>query len=199
MSTKNRILEAALVSFASHGYEGTTLAQIASEVGIQKPSLYNHFKSKNELFIILAETIMDALVEEIEKSADNYKDKQLETRLKKVLANSCDFILENHEGIMYKRFMLFPPAELKDSVKAIAKRGDEKIDAVLTDLFQHGQKEGVLKEIPEKMFASSYYCLLDGLFTESFIYDRSDFQRRFQDAWTIFWFGISKEPYAPNE
>ncbi|WP_054705453.1 TetR/AcrR family transcriptional regulator [Bacillus sp. JCM 19041] len=67
MSTKNRILDAALVSFASHGYEGTTLAQIANEVGIQKPSLYNHFKSKNELFLILAETIMDDLVEEIKK------------------------------------------------------------------------------------------------------------------------------------
>lgn len=80
----------------------------------------------------------------------NIKDEQLKIRLKQVLADSCDFILENHEGIMYKRFMLFPPAELKDSVKAIAKRGDKKIDMVLVDLFQHGQKEGVLKDIPRK-------------------------------------------------
>lgn len=193
MSTKDRIQEVALRAFATHGYEGTTLAQIANEVGIQKPSLYNHYKNKDELYLTVADFIMKALVEQIETSSLRYKEEQLSTRLKLVLKESCEFIIQKQEGVMYKRFMLFPPVELKKEAHAIVKQGDADIDLVLTDLYQHGQEEGSLKNIPLSMFSSAYYCLLDGLFTESFIYEDHDFQRRFTDAWTVFWYGISKE------
>ncbi|GAF19539.1 transcriptional regulator, TetR family [Bacillus sp. JCM 19046] len=113
MNTKDRITAVALRAFATHGYEGTTLAQIASEVGIQKPSLYNHYKNKDELYLTVAHFIMNALVEQIETSSVRYKNEELATRLKLVLKESCEFIIQKQEGVMYKRFMLFPPVELK--------------------------------------------------------------------------------------
>lgn len=193
MNTKDRITAVALRAFATHGYEGTTLAQIASEVGIQKPSLYNHYKNKDELYLTVAHFIMNALVDQIETSSVRYKNEELATRLKLVLKESCEFIIQKQEGVMYKRFMLFPPVELKKEARAIVQKGDAEIDRVLAELYQHGQNEGSLKDIPLSMFSSAYYCLLDGLFTESFIYENHDFQRRFNDAWTVFWYGISKK------
>ncbi|MBD2807322.1 helix-turn-helix transcriptional regulator, partial [Xenorhabdus sp. ZM] len=44
--TANRIKAVALSHFARYGYEGTSLANIAQEVGIKKPSIYAHFKGK---------------------------------------------------------------------------------------------------------------------------------------------------------
>ncbi|WP_433938668.1 TetR/AcrR family transcriptional regulator [Paenibacillus lautus] len=47
--TSQQIVEAAIGLFAAHGIEKTSLAMIAGEVGITKPSIYYHFASKDEL------------------------------------------------------------------------------------------------------------------------------------------------------
>ncbi|MEC0203836.1 TetR/AcrR family transcriptional regulator [Paenibacillus lautus] len=47
--TSQQIVEAAIGLFASHGIDKTSLAMIAGEVGITKPSIYYHFASKDEL------------------------------------------------------------------------------------------------------------------------------------------------------
>ena len=49
MSTKERILDAALTLFAENGYDGTSVEQIANAVGIKAPSLYKHFKGKEDI------------------------------------------------------------------------------------------------------------------------------------------------------
>ena len=48
--TKLRIVEAALDLFAAHGYDAVRVEQIAARVGIKAPSLYKHFKGKQEIF-----------------------------------------------------------------------------------------------------------------------------------------------------
>lgn len=53
--TASRIQDAALKRFAEQGYEATTLAEIAGDVGIKKPSIYAHFQSKEALFQSLIE------------------------------------------------------------------------------------------------------------------------------------------------
>ena len=52
-NTKNEILEAALNLFSTHGYEATSILQIAEAVGIRKASLYSHFTSKQEILDVL--------------------------------------------------------------------------------------------------------------------------------------------------
>ena len=49
MSTKEKILETALTLFAQNGYNGTSMEQIAQDVGIKAPSLYKHFKGKEDI------------------------------------------------------------------------------------------------------------------------------------------------------
>ncbi len=49
MTTKEKILEEALTLFSKNGYDGTSVDQIAERVGIKAPSLYKHYKGKEDI------------------------------------------------------------------------------------------------------------------------------------------------------
>ncbi len=57
--TKERILETALELFAQSGYLGTSMNDIAKQLGITKAALYKHYASKQE--------ILDRIVERMNK------------------------------------------------------------------------------------------------------------------------------------
>lgn len=56
--TKDRILDSALTLFSEKGYDGVGVDLIAENAGIKGPSLYKHFKGK--------EDILDALIVKVE-------------------------------------------------------------------------------------------------------------------------------------
>ena len=56
MSTKEKILDAALTLFAENGYDGTSVEQIARIVGIKAPSLYKHYKGKEDILNALIDS-----------------------------------------------------------------------------------------------------------------------------------------------
>ena len=48
-NTKERILESALALFAKNGYLGTSMSDIAGQMGVTKAALYKHYTSKQEI------------------------------------------------------------------------------------------------------------------------------------------------------
>lgn len=55
MNTKKRILDEALTLFSEKGYANVFVAEIAEAVGIKAPSLYKHYKSKQDIFNAIIE------------------------------------------------------------------------------------------------------------------------------------------------
>ena len=82
MSTKEKILDAALTLFAENGYDGTSVEQIANIVGIKAPSLYKHYKGK--------EDILNALIDSAETRYDEMFGS--ENHIGKILENREEFI-----------------------------------------------------------------------------------------------------------
>jgi len=48
--TKDKILDASIKLFAVNGYDSVTMRDISEAVGISQGAIYNHYKSKEELF-----------------------------------------------------------------------------------------------------------------------------------------------------
>lgn len=55
--TRERIIDAAQAIFARDGFVGAKMQEIADRVGIQRPSLFYHFKNKEALFVAAHEQV----------------------------------------------------------------------------------------------------------------------------------------------
>lgn len=49
LATRNRLLVAAVKLFADRGYEASSMRELAAEVGVKAPAIYNHFDSKTDV------------------------------------------------------------------------------------------------------------------------------------------------------
>lgn len=64
--TRQRIQDVALELFSEHGYEKTSLREIAEHLDVTKAALYYHFKTKEEILISLFQDLTRPLDELIE-------------------------------------------------------------------------------------------------------------------------------------
>lgn len=69
-TTREAILDAARTAFAARGYDGASLGDIASAVGIAKPSLLHHFSTKDELYTSVFERLIAQWFERVEEATN---------------------------------------------------------------------------------------------------------------------------------
>ena len=62
-NTKQEILDASLELFSVHGFEATSISQIADAVGIRKASLYSHFENKQSILDTLVKDVLEQYTE----------------------------------------------------------------------------------------------------------------------------------------
>ena len=93
-NTKERILEVSLELFAQSGYLGTSMSDIAKQLGITKGALYKHYRSKQEILDRIVERMneMDyaraAEYEMPETEPDGFAEAYLHTPVGKIRAYS---------------------------------------------------------------------------------------------------------------
>jgi AcrR family transcriptional regulator len=66
MKTADRILDAALASFGTRGYEATSLDSLAAELGVRKQTILYYFPSKDALLEGVIDASADELTAELE-------------------------------------------------------------------------------------------------------------------------------------
>lgn len=90
--TANRILDVAENLFATQGYEGTSLRQIAAGADIREPGLYNHFASKQALYEAVLHRALDPMAAMLEAHIDRAAHLQDHTDLPSAMT---DLLLEH--------------------------------------------------------------------------------------------------------
>jgi AcrR family transcriptional regulator len=96
--TRSRILDAALDVFSEHGFEGSTLQQVADRLGFTKAALYYHFRSKDDILGALvtpANTGIEAMLGAYAGTPDT------PARRRQFMAAYIDYLLSHRHLIAY--------------------------------------------------------------------------------------------------
>ncbi|MFF2481234.1 TetR/AcrR family transcriptional regulator [Paenibacillus sp. NPDC058071] len=179
-STAERIQEAALRMFGESGYEGTSLSEIAKEVGIKTPSIYAHFSSKEQLFIQLCDASMD---EERQSFLALLNGSRQESGLARLYKAFDFFTAFNHltAGVAFlKRAMLVPPRHLRDRLRIAFFEYETELSGELAKLIVQGRDEGEITEQNTDTMLAQFYNAIDGLLVENQLYDVELFEERRQ-------------------
>jgi TetR/AcrR family transcriptional regulator, cholesterol catabolism regulator len=132
-----RIVEVAADLFYRNGYDNTTLEAVGESLGVTKPFIYAHFKSKTELLAQICSRAIESSSEVIDQAValDVSATEKLETLakgfVKAVLVNQKFIAIFNREE----------KALAKADLEEINKKR-RKFDAQLTALLREGKTRG---------------------------------------------------------
>lgn len=150
---ENAILDAATVVLSSKGYDLMTMDDVAGAVGISKPSLYKHFKSKDELVGEAMIRLLDGAIEQTEALPQQLHAREklealLEWALRVRLGGGLPFLPSTSPHV---RDMLM--RNFKYMTRVL------KLNRMLENLVKQSQKEGQLDaSLPTDVILFSYYA-----------------------------------------
>ena len=114
-STRERLLDAALARFSREGWGGTSIRDLARDVGIRESSVYKHFASKQAIFDALLERADERIaavaaglgvaVDSAEAALPGYRGVS-EQRLVDIAQGFLDAVLHDTELVALRRLLV---------------------------------------------------------------------------------------------
>ena len=134
---RERILEEAVKLFYERGFTGTTLDDIAAELGVTKPFIYTHFRSKTELLAALCKPTIELSLDAVARAAKGTGSPT--ERLHHAIVGFTQVVLSRQANIaIYFREEKNLSAEALDEINTLRK----KFDRVLSKLLAEGMAAG---------------------------------------------------------
>ncbi len=113
---REQILDIAAQVFARHGFHGTSMNDVADAVGVTKPVLYQHFDSKQDLYLALLAEIGHRLLTAISKATASGRDGKEMTELG--FRAYFRWVADDHDAFL----VLFGSRASRDEVSTAAVR-----------------------------------------------------------------------------
>jgi TetR/AcrR family transcriptional regulator, fatty acid metabolism regulator protein len=156
---RDRILQAAERVFASKGFYGAKVSDIANVAGVADGTIYLYFKSKDDLLISLFEAQMDRVLVELRNAVAETTDSTEKLR------RFCRAYLTLVESNRHAAEVI--TIELRQSAKFMKEYRNPKFAELLKTLAQvitEGQQAGKLRpEVPASIAARALFGALDEL------------------------------------
>lgn len=167
MTTKEKIITESLKLFSSNGYDGVSMREIATAVGIKGASIYNHFKGKEDIFHAIfdemtkqyssAAMTLNVPMEENSETTETYKNAG-QTQLLQMCDGLFSFFAQNEFAAMFRKLLV--SEQFKSPVAAQCYK-DYYLNAPMEfqkDLFAGLQQLGSFKGYSPEMLALNFYA-----------------------------------------
>jgi AcrR family transcriptional regulator len=152
---QDAVLTAAVRLFNTHGYDATSMFDVAESLGITKSTLYHHVTGKEQLLTMAVDRALDGLFEaaaptmdqeptrdqettgEQEPTGDREREQTATVRLERLLRSS---VLVLAERLEFVTLLLRVHGNTEAEQHALARR--REFDRIVTDLVTRAQAEG---------------------------------------------------------
>jgi AcrR family transcriptional regulator len=162
MNRKEAILQAAIELFAEKGFEATPTSEVAKRAGVAEGTIFHHFRSKDDVIVLLFEQMADIYLEgmeEVTKQAESGLDgveaiirfhfRFSDERSKESLVLIRDFPLR----------LFVPGSRYLEVIKGRLMR----LMAAMEGCIELGKKDGSIRDVPTKEAVFMIRGILNGL------------------------------------
>jgi AcrR family transcriptional regulator len=154
------IIEAATRVFSRRGYHAASMAEIADEVGMRKPSLYHHVRKKEDLLFAIHEQLIDELIEQTQSALADAQAP--EEKVREVLRVCMSFVARHRDGVT---------VFLHERRAVSGRRWNELVvkrdlyEKMVSSVIAEGVEEGAFVELPPDIAARGVLAMANWGYT----------------------------------
>ena len=162
-TTKKKILDAALVSFAENGYKGTNLRNLAAGMGLSKSALYRHYESKEDIWNAVIDQMEAYYIDRFGSPEKTPPAPKSCDELFTMTMQMLDFTMHDKRVILTRQLLLieqFRDERARHFATLHFLTGTKEI---YTKIFAEMMKNGILKKDDPDMLAFAYTAPITAL------------------------------------
>ncbi|MGA1939273.1 TetR/AcrR family transcriptional regulator [Arcobacter sp. YIC-310] len=147
-TSREEILQKAIILFKKRGYSNTSIANIAQECGLIKGSLYHHFKSKDEIGLESLKYIHEYFEKNVYKIAydDTLSSKD---KIKLFVKKIDEYFLNSEGGCLLGNLALevsYENKEFKKFIKEYFLAWEDALFNILKDKYSNEEARSLARE-----------------------------------------------------
>ncbi|WP_307796463.1 TetR/AcrR family transcriptional regulator [Actinomadura barringtoniae] len=156
---RETMLRRAVELFNRRGYDATSMGDLAKELGLTKPAIYHHFRSKEELLEAALDDALDELTAVVEEAAQSTEGASAYERLREVVRRSVEVLAAHQPSVtLLLRVRGNSPIELA----ALDRR--RRLDERLAELVADAAAEGALRDdMPPALVSRLLFGMVNSL------------------------------------
>lgn len=162
LQTRQHLLQAAKELFHEKGYARTTLSEIAQQAGLTRGAAYWHFKSKDELYILVVEQALDDMTAS-KKQALTCPGCSAREHLQRVLELPCKYPAEY--ALVNGVAPLLPSCPQFAALEESVQQHKDQLRQLVRSFLEEAQEQGLLTlHASVESTTQLFFLLFEGLY-----------------------------------
>lgn len=155
-NTKERILEEALTLFSQNGYAGTSMSDIARELGITKAALYKHFTAKEDIWEALIQRGEEQYQMRFGSLAHPPKIPESVKELKELSLRQITYTMHAPDIKKYRKLFTIEQFHNERIAEFATLHFVTDLERLYTMIFEKMMEKGILKQEDPEFLAFEY-------------------------------------------
>jgi AcrR family transcriptional regulator len=154
---RESIIDAAIHLFSEKGFKGATTRELSAAVGVSEPVIYEHFRTKQDLYDAMMDRMADKAIEDFEALIDVHSALQDDTAFFTGLAHSIvEWFLRDPEFV---RLFLFSALDGDELSRRFHERVRNRIVGSLKHYFE-ARPEQPHRDLDPEIVSHLFLCIM---------------------------------------
>ncbi|MDZ7836784.1 MAG: TetR/AcrR family transcriptional regulator [Actinomycetota bacterium] len=166
MDTRSSIISAAAEVFSDKGFNESGVEDICNQAGISKGAFYHHFKSKQQLMLIL----MDKWIEEVARQIGPIEEGQVNfLELLMSLPESMKPAFTKVKGQLNLFLELYIKGLSDPQLQSVSQRTHDKFTSFFSYVVEQGIKQGSIRKVNVEDCSKTLFSLTIGFMVQGML------------------------------